>query len=347
MNLILTIKNLMPNWHKVMERKEKVMNMKFRIITAKDTESGGIADQMQTIKDNRVSLYHQIKSNLKKDNSPGLRDDVLSFLADYIEEVPGDDTFLYHIGQFTSNIKLTPKWYEWLLEYYAGDPKIKIQDFYMIVNAASEKDIALEDLKDIFRRNDDDQLKIMKEVYGEEDTSEEETEESPEETQQDEMEEDPEEPVEAENAALVEKNTSDNGYVGLFDDILTAVSLSRKPDASVNEVKDQFTMMFNNHQNIVAEISASVTETFRAWEKDREEIERLRSLYSMLQHVLERQTQTINELRVENFRLSNQLEEAKKVAIRREAIDRKIAELESLAKNADQGFSFESIQDQS
>lgn len=323
--------------------------MEYKIIYAKDMKKNEVKDWFQTIKDNRPSLFHQIATNVKKENSVGIREDVLRFLADHVNMISGDDTFLYHVGQFAGNVKLDPRWYEWLLEYYAGEARIAIKDFYMLVNAAAEKDMELEDLKACFSRNDEDQLRIMNEIYGEEIKREEEEEITDSEDQDDEEEKDAVEISEEnggelanyEQTAVVEESKGEDGYVGLFDDILTAVSLSRKPDASVNEMRDQFSSKFNALQGIITDISGSTAEVFRVWEKNREEIERLRSLYSMLQHVLEKQTCTINEQRLEIMQLTDQLEEAKKTAIRREAIDRKIFELENLAKSSAQEFSFD------
>ena len=331
--------------------------MDFKVILLKDTQEQRIQEMLHTIKEKRPSLYHQVMTSLKKNNSAGIREDVLGFLSDHIELLPADDDFSYHIGQFAGNIKLSPEWLEWMLEYYAGEAKIKISDFSMLVNNASLKDISLDDLKSIFARNEDDQLRIMEEIDGNMKTrqqSGEEEESEPDMTEEEssEVHNSKEVPGLVQDSGSVpgvsnrEGEAEKPGFVGLFDDILTAVSMNRKPDESVNEVRDRFTLMYNNLQKLLTEFSAATTESFRAWEKDREEIERLRSLYSMLQRVLEQQTQVINELRSENYRLKEQLDSAQKTAIQREAINQRIQELGNLVRDAEKAFSIDMIPEQ-
>lgn len=326
--------------------------MDIKILSINDTDEENIKGLLQIIKDNRSSLYYQITTNLKKENSPGIRADVLQFLADHIELLPGDDDFIYHIGQFAGNIKLSPEWLEWMLEYYAGEGKISVSDFSMIVNDASLKEITLEDLKAIFSRNEDDQLRIMKEIEGDVKTDDVDTnKEVDADTTDTDNQNEVEDFQEGTIPPSIQKSTeevkpAEGGYINLFDDMLTAVSLSRKPDESVNEVRDRLSLLFNNQQNLLSEISSSTTEAFRTWEKDREEIERLRSLYSMLQRVLEQQTQVINELRSDNFRLKNEINNARKTAIQREAINQRIAELGNLVRDTESNIALDMIPDE-
>lgn len=96
---------------------------------------------------------------------------------------------------------------------------------------------------------------------------------------------------------------------------------------------DNLNKIVAKFQLAASELAAYSSEVVHEVENDKEEIKRLNALLNLQQRVMSSQQNKINEMRGEIVRLNTRIQNAERTEMRREAINQKISELQSLTLN--------------
>ena len=314
------------------------MNMEFEIIYLKDIEKLEIAKILDTIKEKNDGMYDALLSHLRSEGTSGIRDDVLKFIANHIEEFKTDENYLYNIAALVGNAKVTPDHLSWAVSYFNNENLISIDDFMIIFSEAIEKDMPLSVIQKCYKDAGNNEVQLYEKIvsYSEEEKKEEETEDNVAgESASDEKTEDNKlelANVSADVVEEMEEDTSKTDMEEMFENLLVAMSHGNKTmDMSVIRVQEEFNKIVAKLQVDLTELTSYVTQVVREWEGDKEEIGRLNALTKIQQKVMSNQQQRINELQGKILRQENRIREAEKFEMQQAAIQRKITELGSLA----------------
>lgn len=314
------------------------MNMEFEIIYLKDIEKLEIAKILDTIKEKNDGMYDALLSHLRSEGTSGIRDDVLKFIANHIEEFKTDENYLYNIAALVGNAKVTPDHLSWAVSYFNNENLISIDDFMIIFSEAIEKDMPLSVIQKCYKDAGNNEVQLYEKIvsYSGEEKKEEETEDNVAgESASDEKTEDKKlelANVSADVVEEMEEDTSKTDMEEMFENLLVAMSHGNKTmDMSVIRVQEEFNKIVAKLQVDLTELTSYVTQVVREWEGDKEEIGRLNALTKIQQKVMSNQQQRINELQGKILRQENRIREAEKFEMQQAAIQRKITELGSLA----------------
>lgn len=314
------------------------MNMEFEIIYLKDIEKLEIAKILDTIKEKNDGMYDALLSHLRSEGTSGIRDDVLKFIANHIEEFKTDENYLYNIAALVGNAKVTPDHLSWAVSYFNNENLISIDDFMIIFSEAIEKDMPLSVIQKCYKDAGNNEVQLYEKIvsYSGEEKKEEETEDNVAgESASDEKTEDKKlelANVSADVVEEMEEDTSKTDMEEMFENLLVAMSHGNKTmDMSVIRVQEEFNKIVAKLQVDLTELTSYVTQVVREWEGDKEEIGRLNALSKIQQKVMSNQQQRINELQGKILRQENRIREAEKFEMQQAAIQRKITELGSLA----------------
>ena len=125
----------------------------------------------------------------------------------------------------------------------------------------------------------------------------------------------------------------DSGYAEMFNSLITVMSIKKDGDNSARTVSDNLNKIVAKFQLAASELAAYSSEVVNEVENDKEEIKRLNALLNLQQRVMSSQQNKINEMRGEIVRLNTRIQNAERTEMRREAINQKISELQSLTLN--------------
>lgn len=125
----------------------------------------------------------------------------------------------------------------------------------------------------------------------------------------------------------------DSGYAEMFNSLITVMSIKKDGDNSARTVSDNLNKIVAKFQLAASELAAYSSEVVHEVENDKEEIKRLNALLNLQQRVMSSQQNKINEMRGEIVRLNTRIQNAERTEMRREAINQKISELQSLTLN--------------
>lgn len=314
------------------------MNDEFTIIYFKDIEKPEITEILDTIKKKNDGMYDALLSHLRSEGTSGIRDDILKFIANHIEEFKTDENYLYNIAALVGNAKVTPDHLSWAVSYFNNENLISIDDFMIIFSEAIEKDMPLSVIQKCYKDAGDNEVQLYEKIvsYGGEEKKKEETEDNVAgESTSDEKTEDKKlelANVSADVVEEMEEDTSKTDMEEMFENLLVAMSHGNKTmDMSVIRVQEGFNKIVAKLQVDLTELTSYVTQVIREWEGDKEEIGRLNALTKIQQKVMSNQQQRINELQGKILRQENRIREAEKFEMQQAAIQRKITELGSLA----------------
>lgn len=317
------------------------MNMEFEIIYLKDIEKPEIAKILDTIKEKNDGMYDALLSHLRSEGTSGIRDDVLKFIANHIEEFKTDESYLYNVAALVGNAKVTPDHLSWAVSYFNNRNLISIDDFMIIFSEAIEKGMPLSVIQKCYMDAGDNEVQLYEKIlsYGREEEKTEETEEMEEnvvgERASDEKTDNKKQELTNVSADVVEEMEEDANKTDMeemFENLLVAMSHGNKTmDMSVIRVQEEFNKIVAKLQVDLTELTSYVTQVVREWEGDKEEIGRLNALSKIQQKVMSNQQQRINELQGKILRQENRIREAEKFEMQQAAIQRKITELGSLA----------------
>lgn len=139
------------------------MNNECRIIYLKDKNMSDVSDIFSKLEQNNKALYRFVCSNLQKDASLGVREDVLQYISGVAEQFGTDQRFLFQIAGFMNNLKITPEHLEWVDSFLKKNTAVDVDDFSVVFIEAVEKDIPLQQIKKLFD-SETDQLLIYQKI---------------------------------------------------------------------------------------------------------------------------------------------------------------------------------------
>ena len=200
---------------------------------------------------------------------------------------------------------------------------------------AVEKDIPLQQIKKLFGSETDQLLIYQKIVDYEPETFNETADEVPE--SDNDVNSLLEIPNQGDGAEKIDDKEcdkqEDSGYAEMFNSLITVMSIKKDGDNSARTVSDNLNKIVAKFQLAASELAAYSSEVVHEVENDKEEIKRLNALLNLQQRVMSSQQNKINEMRGEIVRLNTRIQNAERTEMRREAINQKISELQSLTLN--------------
>lgn len=293
-----------------------------------------VSDIFSKLEQNNKSLYRFVCSNLQKDASLGVREDVLQYISGVAEQFGTDQRFLFQIAGFMNNLKITPEHLEWVDSFLKQNTAVDVDDFSVVFIEAVEKDIPLQQIKKLFG-SETDQLLIYQKIVDYEPENGVEAADKVSENHKDAN------PVleiskkenEAEKIEDRDDKQEDSGYAEMFNNLITVMSIKNDGDNSARTISDNLNKIVAKFQLAASELAAYSSEVVHEVENDKEEIKRLNALLNLQQRVMSSQQNKINEMRGEIVRLNTRIQNAERTEMRREAINQKISELQSLTLN--------------
>lgn len=311
------------------------MNNECRIIYLKDKNMSDVSDIFSKLEQNNKALYRFVCSNLQKDASLGVREDVLQYISGVAEQFGTDQRFLFQIAGFMNNLKITPEHLEWVDSFLKKNTAVDVDDFSVVFIEAVEKDIPLQQIKKLFDSETDQLLIYQKIVDYEPETFNETADEVPE--SDNDVNSLLEIPNQGDGAKKIDDKEcdkqEDSGYAEMFNSLITVMSIKKDGDNSARTVSDNLNKIVAKFQLAESELAAYSSEVVHEVENDKEEIKRLNALLNLQQRVMSSQQNKINEMRGEIVRLNTRIQNAERTEMRREAINQKISELQSLTLN--------------
>ena len=125
-----------------------------------------------------------------------------------------------------------------------------------------------------------------------------------------------------------------NGVVSVFSDLLTVMSSKQFDGNDMVLFQKKFTELMTCLQNNINEVNAFAGEIIHEWEKDKEEVRRLRAIYNIQQSALSRQQQNLYDAEDEISRLQAAVRDAEKMEQHYETISQKVEEIQKLTNTA-------------
>lgn len=234
-----------------------------------------------------------------------------------------------------NNLKITPEHLEWVDSFLKKNTAVDVDDFSVVFIEAVEKDIPLQQIKKLFDSETDQLLIYQKIVDYEPETFNETADEVPE--SDNDVNSLLEIPNQGDGAKKIDDKEcdkqEDSGYAEMFNSLITVMSIKKDGDNSARTVSDNLNKIVAKFQLAASELAAYSSEVVHEVENDKEEIKRLNALLNLQQRVMSSQQNKINEMRGEIVRLNTRIQNAERTEMRREAINQKISELQSLTLN--------------
>ena len=303
-----------------------------KILTLEDLENEKYKIYINEINKKNRLMSSFLTKELEKNSSNGIREDVLQFISDNIDSICNKDSNLnyeFFIANMSADVSVSPEWYSWFDEYFEDENHIDIEDFsYLFNEFYTERHIPLEDIKELFKRGQNDVLTIQNLIIAYVPDPEDER----------------QEPVEvstnndyngssvdsASDVEIEDSHKNEFGYVELFDNLLAVMSYRGSEEQSITGVQNEMNKILAKFQLATTEMSTYAVEIFKAWEKDKDEIKKLKSLYNMQQNLLANQQRKINEQKADIIKLRNRINESEKADIQRESLNHKLLEIQGL-----------------
>lgn len=325
--------------------------MESDVLYLKDLNNPKFERLFTILKENNSMLYSFVVEGLQKNHAAGYRSDDLFFLSNHAEEFGTNQEYLYAVVEVMHNLKVTPEHLQWMNDFLNGNDSVDIGDFIAIFPEAVEKDIPLSTIKSIFEE-ENDLMTIYQRIVDfdgnsmlESNLSDAHGFENDGEMQNPLMQKEADEIKNITSEPVMEKQISDDsGYSEMFNSLLTVMSMKNAGDDSVKSVSDNLNKIVAKFQLSISELSSYSATIVHEIENNIAEINRLNALLDLQQRVMTGQQNKINSMRSEIVRLNARIQNAEKTEMRREAINQKISELQSLTinerKDDDGVFSF-------
>lgn len=309
---------------------------KYNTLSMEDMKKEPEQTLLYEIKSKNHILFSFIEELLSKNSSQGIRADVFRYICKNAENIGNKKDELnyeYFISNMASDISMGPEWYEWFDEYFTDDNHIDIEDFtYLINESYTERKIPLNDVKSLFRKGQNDVLAILDliidyvpdPVIENSDPSD-----AMPKMESGDSTEIPHDQVIVEDARSQDE-AEHYGYVEVFDKLLSVMSGKGTDDISIAGVQNDMNKVLAKFQIATTEMSTLVVEMLKNWEKDKDEIKKMKSLYSIQQNLLASQQQTIRSLKLDIVKLKRKLSETEKSDLQRISLNNKLLEIQGL-----------------
>lgn len=306
----------------------------YNVIYFKDVGNEDYIGSFNIIKEKNEYLYKNIMIYLQKKDSPGIRDDVFDVIIKNIDKILLDSQFAFQLTFLLGNFRISPDYYSWFIDYYSSSPAVDINNFIIVLSESVEKGIPLKDLMERFEECGKDFLGVFEYVdhYDPE-----------EKTDKEEVDEDSGkgEIVEADNKAQIVPAENRENIASVFGELYSVMSSKDIEGTSTINVQNKFNGHIAQFQTLVNDITAFSTNLCHEWEKDKEEITKLKTLISLMQKSLIRYQESLYEEREKNNRLMEKIKEAEKLKMHLENQKKKVRELEQLSLESDGIFTDE------
>lgn len=292
----------------------------YNMIYSSNMEDEGVIEKFDAIKRVNENLFDSIYEGMNGNSSTGIREDVLDYISQNIDEFRSDWDYVFHITALVWDQKMSPEHIKLINSFFgnaAAGTHYALCEFVIVFTEAVQKDIPLEEISRIFGSDDD--IVDIQEKIAKWQPKEEHCDSTAVESE-----------IVVDNPEEYE-NTNGSGYADMLSSIVNVMSYKDSHmDHSAIAIQGNFNKIIAKFQLVVTEISAYSAEVTHAVEKDRAENERLRAMLEIQQKVLNSQQQIINEQKGEIIRLKSAIQDAEKSQMQREEINNKILELQAL-----------------
>lgn len=313
------------------------MDNELVLLSLKDREKPEVEKLFTQLEESNGVLYRFLKSTLQKDPLLGIRQDVLVYVAENAAQFGQDHGYMFNLAVTICNIKIMPEHIKWMDSYLKKKETLDDDDdFFILFTEALDKDMPLEQIKNLFESERDELIiydKIMNYQPNQPDTVETDNGDIMDEEKESakEIEVREKNPIADENGIVHENRESD--YADMFHSLITVMNKKDGTDDEVHSVDENFKKIVAKFQLATSELIAYASEVVHAMECKKEENERLNALLTIQQRVLSSQQDKINDLRIQITHLNVRIQNAEKTEMRREAINQKINELQNLTIN--------------
>lgn len=295
----------------------------YKMIYASDIDEEGVAAQFDAIRSANENLYDSLYENMQGDGAGGIREDVLEYIGQNIDEFRADWDYVFHITTIISDDRISPEHVKLINSFFgreASGTQFALCEFVIVFMEAVQKDIPLEEISRIFD-SDDDIVGIHEKI----------SEWLPKEEHCDCATVESEVVVDNPDEEYDRDNTDESGYADMLSSIVNVMSYKDSHmDHSAIGIQENFNRIIAKFQLIVTELSAYSSQATHAVEEQRAENERLRAMLDLHQKILSGQQQKINEQKSEIIRLKSVIQDEEKSRMQREEINNKISELQAL-----------------
>lgn len=294
----------------------------YRLITMNDLEDAELLQWIDTIKEKNLILYNNVMRCMQKADFKGMRDDVLQCLADYADVFHDDDNknieVSLQLADLIEDQRIEPDELEWLFNYW-NQSALPVSNVIVLFMMAVDKRMSLSEMKMCFDSENEMEIYEHIEKYvGNEHVDSVET------------------SANSSNGVVrvtegTQQIDSENTIVSVFSDLLTVMSSGKQMDDHDTVLfQKKFTELMTCLQNNVNDINVFVSEIIHEWEKDQEEVRRLKAIYNIQQSALARLQQKLYEAENEISRLQIAVHEAEKMELHYETINQKVGEIQKL-----------------
>ena len=323
--------------------------MERKLVFSKDLANKDIEKLLELIKESNEQFYSCLMDCLKKDSSVVIDKEVLDYFSVNANKFGDNNKFLKYVVDLACNSKTTVHHVNFIVDYFhdiPDDSRICDDDFFIVLSACVEKGLPISEIKNLFYSNND-AVYILETVdsfmSSDIDTSVSASENSDIHVDN------------KENAGLlanIDKGSSvgvpvssgtPSSDVDMINNILTVLTFQDENEMDIiNGIQTSF-MNFNDRlQSFTSDLSVFSTDVINHLKKNEEDLRRLRAMISINQKLLSSKQREINELRMENERLNNKINDFQLSGMKQDALKEKINELSKLASNFELSEGFNS-----
>lgn len=301
-------------------------------------KDGKVNECLSNIEKENSKFYQFIYEQLIENENVGISSEMLTYLSEHAREIDGDAYYLDMLCSFAVNIICSVEHMKFIIDYFQGDivseeNKINSNDFFMLFNAALEKKIPLETLKDIMIHGGIYEIYDAIEKYeinSDEDKNNLILDEGVNssslvmEREHNEMLKEPE----------VVNHPSEISYSDMFSSIVSVVTYENQhKEDSVSAFKARSEGINANISKASSDLAVCIAEMTNEMQNDKTTIKKLEFMLSIQQQMFSSLQGKLNIARNEIARLNNIIKENEEAERNRIAINNKIAELSSLSDN--------------
>jgi hypothetical protein len=310
-----------------------------RIIGIKDRNNTEFEGVFNSIENNNADLYNFLIVMLKNNQNTGIREDVLRFLGEHGGEFNSSDkNFTHCLVGLAVNPKMVPDFLLWVNSFLNRNKNYSVDDFEVTVTEAIKKGIPYSKIKELFDSGKYDEVEMLYEIQQyTPDLFADETEPVAE-----------PEPVVSNNeqAYVVEtfakadvpetnneyteiRQGTEASYTDMINSLITVMS-PKNYNGSSKSIDDNLHSIIAKFQLATTELQSYSSEIVGELDRKDEEIKRLNALLTIQKNLITSHQNKISEQRMEIDRLNAKILNAEKTEMKREAINQKISELQSL-----------------
>lgn len=312
--------------------------MEDRLIYQKDMHEDNIESLLNRIKDNCPGLYQYLIQDFEKNASVGVRFDILNYFAEHSEEFGDDMSFLFLLSSFACNPLINVEQMDFVTGYFVRnekDEKFSFDDFGIIFSSCIDKNIPVSHMHTLFYS--DMSVPEICDAVGNFDELPADLDDVSDLSKDSEVTKiDHQVVVDVEDSKKDHSSGSDSNPsdVDMFNNLVTVLTYQDKDSIDdLNFKQNQFSDIIGKFQSSTSELSSLASSFINDMKKDKEEIQKLNAMISLMQKLLSSKQAEVNKLLNEISRLNDRIRTSEKAELRRDALNQKITEAYQLALN--------------